>query len=131
MKSYVGGDWHRTAGDLENAFVERGFLLCGREFADFGEIDVMAGVEDVTANDPVGGNGIVEPGEFGFVGVAVVARGFQDLFYFGWGLEVGGDGRVVEGEAEELEGEEEEDEGAGGAEKESEHWGRDFDWRTR
>jgi hypothetical protein len=97
-----------------------------REFADFGKVDVLSGVENVTANDPVGGGGIVEPGEFGFVGVATVAGFFEDLFYFGWGLEVGGDGWVGEGGADELDCEEKEDDDAGSAEEEAEHVGTEI-----
>jgi hypothetical protein len=45
----------------------------------------------VIANDPVSGNGEIEPGEFCLVGVAAVAGFFEDLFYLGRSFEVGGD----------------------------------------
>jgi hypothetical protein len=92
---------------LEESLVERAFLLGRGEFGDFGEVEVLSRGEDVIADDPIGGHGIIEPDEMRFVGMAVVAGGFEDLFYFRRGLEVCGDGRVGEGGADELERENE------------------------
>jgi hypothetical protein len=68
------------------------------------------------ADDPVGGDGIVEPGEMGFVGMTAVARLFEDLFHFRRGFEVCGDGRIVERKPDELEGQDEEEENTDSAE---------------
>jgi hypothetical protein len=97
---------------LEQAFIERCFLLGGGEFADFGEVDVLPGFEHVIANDPIRRDGIVEPDELGFVGVAAIARLLEDLFYFGRGLHVGGDGRIGKRETDELKEQEENEESA-------------------
>src|ERR1700759_165568 len=116
MKSDVGRNWHGAAGDLENTFVERGFLLGGREFADFGKIDVLPSFEYVIADDPIGWHGIVEPGEMSFVGMTAVARLFEDLFHFRRGFEVRDDGRIVERKPDELEGQDEEEKDTDSAE---------------
>jgi hypothetical protein len=76
---------------------------------------VLSGFENVIANDPVGGDGIVEPCEFGFVGVATVAGLSKDLFYVGRGLEVGGDRRIGKWPAIELDCEEKDGDDGGGA----------------
>ena len=65
---------------------------------------MFARVVDVVDHDPVAGSDVVEPGEFGFVGVAVVAGVPEDFFDLGRSLEVSGDGRVREAGADELNG---------------------------
>src|SRR5580693_1901288 len=116
MKRDVGRNGHSAAGDLENPFVERGFLLRGGELADFGKIDVLSSFEHMIADDPIGGDGIVEPGEMRFVGMTAVARLFEDLFHFRRGFEVCGDGGIVERKPDELEGQDEEEKNTDSAE---------------
>ena len=119
MKGYVGGNRHCSARNLQHALVQRSFLLGSREHTDFGEIDMRSRVENMIADDPVGGNGKIEPSEFGFVGVAAVAGFLEDFFYFGRGLEIGGDWWIWERLADELNREEKNDDDDDGTNQES------------
>ena len=88
---------------MADGFIERGFLRGGGLGAEGGEVEMLAGGEDVMPDEPVGGDDFVEPGEAALVRVAAVAIFFEDVMDFGRGLDFCGGGLGGNGWAQELE----------------------------
>jgi hypothetical protein len=78
-----------------DGFIKRGLLFGGRARTELRKVDVHSRSFHIACDQPIGGDHLVEPGKFGFVGVTVVAGVSQDLFYFGRRLQVSGYRRIA------------------------------------
>ncbi len=93
---------HGAELDHGDGFVESGLLRGGGQGAEGGEVEVLASGENVLADQPVGRDDLVEPGEAALVGVAAVAVLFEDVADFGGRCELGCLGLYGNVGAEEL-----------------------------
>src|ERR1700678_1076269 len=90
MNTLIGRQGHGVKLNLVDGFIKRSFLFSSRFRADVRKVEMLSTLFYVVRHHPVGRHHFVVPPEFGFVGVAAVARIFEDLFYLRRRLQVRG-----------------------------------------